>query len=243
MKIYIKKQFCPYLPLKAGKFFKNLEILYVMNSNVQHLLNGDLDGLDKLIAFDVSHNPIEQLGRDFFKGHGTIQKISFFDCHLKIIDAEALSPLVNLKEATFQYNVCLDFRGNDNHYDVSNSIRSLKMRIRDSCHSEKYGNQVFNQFDDVKPSPLSSRSRSLSFAQRNANLIISLFLIISVVLTAVLVKVFHSKFNNNWSELKKALIWNIHKLGKNSQIFLILKFLKYKIQDESTNKVFWTYKT
>lgn len=57
-KIFIKKQSCPYLPLNFGAHFTNLETLYVMNSNVQHLLDGDLAGLKKLKVFDVSHNPV-----------------------------------------------------------------------------------------------------------------------------------------------------------------------------------------
>lgn len=193
-KLYIKKQFCPYLPLKVGDFFTNLEIFYVMNSNVQHLLNGDLDGLTKLNAFDVSHNPVEQLGCDFFKGHETIEKISFFDCHLKIIDAKALDSLVQLKEAHFQYNVCFNFNAAETY-----QISLLKKEIRQNCHGENYEDQIFNKVEESKKS-------KLSFAQRNANFIILFFVTTTIILAAVLLKIVNSKFGNNWNELKNSLL-------------------------------------
>ena len=95
----MRKQYSPYLPLKVGDFYKNLEILCIANSNVQHLMQGDLKGLDKLEVFDVSHNPIEQLGPDFFKGHGSIESVAFYNCHLKIIDTFVLDPLEKLNSA------------------------------------------------------------------------------------------------------------------------------------------------
>ena len=192
-KLYIKKQHCPYLPLNIGSFFKNLEIYYVMNSHVKHLLNGDLDGLDNLTVFDVSHNPIEQLGRDFFKGHSTIEKISFFDCHLKIIDVDALKPLVKLTKASFQYNVCIDTQAEK--YTMS----SLNSKIKEKCHSANYEDQIYNSVDDTK-------LQTMSFAQQNAYLIISFFAITTIVLSVALVRIVKSKFNNNWNELKSALI-------------------------------------
>ena len=95
----MRKQYSPYLPLKVGDFYKNLEILCIANSNVQHLMQGDLKGLDKLEVFDVSHNPIEQLGPDFFKGHGSIESVLFYICHMKIIDTFVLHPLEKLNSA------------------------------------------------------------------------------------------------------------------------------------------------
>jgi hypothetical protein len=40
-----EEQYCPYLPLGLGEHFKNLETYDVWNSNVSHLMAGDLDGL------------------------------------------------------------------------------------------------------------------------------------------------------------------------------------------------------
>jgi hypothetical protein len=198
LKFYVKKQNCPFLPLNVGGFFKNLEIYYVMNSHVKHIMTGDLDGLDKLTAFDVSHNPVEQLGHDFFKDHPTIRKISFFDCHLKIIDPEALTPLKNLETAAFQYNVCIDYQFTRRSGD---SMSGLKNRIS-KCHTNTYGDQIYNQLDGSTP----NQTTPMTFTQRNAYLIISFFVLVTVALSVVLVKIVRTKFDNDWKELKNAII-------------------------------------
>lgn len=198
-KVFIKKQFCPYLPLNLGRHFKNLKTLYVMNSNVQYLMDGDLDGLPKLKNFDVSHNPIETISKDFFKGHGSIEIISFFDCHLKVIDPRALDPLENLREAHFQYNVCIreDFLGSD-----VKKINDLKAEIRKNCNQKTNVEKIFAE----TKSCMSEMNQEMSFATRNANLIISFFLIVVIGLSVALIQIFRNAFRNNWRELRDNLM-------------------------------------
>lgn len=106
---------CPLLPLNVGAFFKNLEIFYVMKSEVKTLTNEDLKGLDKLKVFDVSHNPIERIENGYFKGKSSIKIISFYECALRFVDSSTLDPLINLEEGHFQYNHCVDYRGDQKH--------------------------------------------------------------------------------------------------------------------------------
>lgn len=127
-KVLIDHQDCPYLPLNLGTHFKNLDTLYVMKSKVTHLTNDDLTGLTKLKIFDVSYNPVKRLHRDYFKGHGSIEIISFYDCDLNYIEEGALNPLVNLKEGHFQGNECIDYRGDD--VDL---LPSLREEIKENC--------------------------------------------------------------------------------------------------------------
>lgn len=132
VKVFVQHQYCPYLPINLGTFFKNLEILYVLKSNVSHLTNDDLTGLTKLKLFDVSHNPIERLHHDFFKGHDTIEIISFYDCKLTFIDKGSLSPLVHLKEGHFQGNPCIDFRGDD-----ESLLPALIREVHQNCQDKQ----------------------------------------------------------------------------------------------------------
>lgn len=194
-KIFVKKQSCPYLPLNLASHFKNLETFYVMNSNVQHLLKGDLDGLTKLKVFDVSHNPIEQIGEDFFIGHQSIKIISFYDCHIKFVHPNALDPLVNLEEGHFQNNVCIDFHGTS-----ANEIDNLKTKLLDKCQNYE---KIFN---NEKCLSVNEHFDSLSFTRRNAYLILSLFLIIISVLVLILVKIIRTRFDGDWIELKNVLL-------------------------------------
>lgn len=198
-KLFVKKQSCHYLPLNIGSHFINLETLYIMNSNVQHLLDGDLDGLTNLRVFDVSHNPIQQLGENFFKGHDTIEVISFYDCHLKMIHPSSLNPLKNLREAHFQQNVCIDIHGDD-----ISEMQDLKAEIADKCQSE-HNELIFNRDFVVENSPRVSSEETLSFTKKNANIIISvlvfLLLSIGVVFGIIIRRTFTS-----WDELKNTLI-------------------------------------
>jgi hypothetical protein len=49
---FVKHQNCLFIPLGIEKFFPNLELLYIMQSNLQFIMNGDLQGLNKLKIFD-----------------------------------------------------------------------------------------------------------------------------------------------------------------------------------------------
>lgn len=131
VKVFAEYQSCPYLPINLGAFFKNLEILYVMKSNVSQLTNDDLTGLTKLKLFDVSYNPISLLHHDFFKGHESIEIISFYDCQLSIIEKGSLAPLVNLKEGHFEFNPCINFRGDD-----ESRLPALIKEIHQKCQKD-----------------------------------------------------------------------------------------------------------
>lgn len=198
-RLFIKKQSCSFLPLNVASHFPNLEILYVMNSNVQNLFDGDLDGLTSLKVFDVSHNPVEKLGKDFFKNCPTIEKLSFYDCHLKVIDAKALDPLVNLKLGVFDNNVCFDSRGAD-----ASGIRALKAEIRRNCQSEDSGVTIFNRHEEMME--CQSLEHDLSTTKTLAYITITFLALALLVLIVVLVKIFKSTFSNNWLELKNTLL-------------------------------------
>lgn len=106
--LFMYKENCHYIPRNISGFFKNIDILYIKDSNLQHLMTGDLDGLNNLSTFDVSYNPIDHVGEDFFKGHSSIKIISFYECHIKQIDFGAFDSLTNLKEVSLEHNYCHD---------------------------------------------------------------------------------------------------------------------------------------
>lgn len=197
-KIFFKFQNCPYLPTNLGEFFKNLEIFYIMKSNVQHLMPGDLNGLNKLETFDVSHNSIEEISKDFFEGCTSIKKISFFDCHIKKVEKGALDPLINLKYATFDYNDCIAERSGDF------GMTSFKANLYDKCDGKGYS---VKQHKDVTAcnSDLNDSKTSDTFVIVGTVLVVSLFVIITI-LCVVLLKIYQNYFRSNWHEMKSALI-------------------------------------
>lgn len=106
--LFMYKENCQYIPRNISGFFADINVLYIKDSNLQHLMTGDLDGLNKLSTFDVSYNPIDHVGEDFFTGHSSIKIISFYACHIKQIDFGAFDSLTNLQEVNLQYNYCHD---------------------------------------------------------------------------------------------------------------------------------------
>lgn len=132
-KFFVKGGKCPMLPLNVGHFFKNLEIFYVTDSGVKTLTNDDLNGLDKLKVFDVSHNRIELLKKGYFEGKSSIKFISFFGCQLRFVDSSALDPLVNLEQGHFQFNHCVDYKGS--HKDL---VPILKLHLQ-NCNGTAIG--------------------------------------------------------------------------------------------------------
>lgn len=201
-KVIAEHQFIPCLPLNLGAHFKNLEILYIMRSNVTLLTHKDLTGLTKLKLFDVSYNPIKRLKSDFFKGHGTIEIISFYDCQLSKIDSDALNPLVNLKEGHFERNECIDYRGDD-----ESLLPDMLVEIEENCgsHTQAHYSDVSEEETSANPSKTTEKIQiekfylpaNESFTRRHANPIIAFLLIVILALCAFLYKV--NAFNRlNW---------------------------------------------
>lgn len=145
VKVFAEHQHCPYLPTNLGTFFKNLEVLYVMKSNVSQLTTDDLTGLTKLKLFDVSYNPITLLRHDFFKGHESIEIISFYDCQLRMVEKGSLAPLVNLKEGHFEFNPCINFRGDD-----ESRLPALIKEIHQNCQEGHGVRTTKTSFDSAE---------------------------------------------------------------------------------------------
>jgi hypothetical protein len=146
--LVIFNETCPFLPRNIGSFFKNLETFSVVHSNVFHLFPGDLDGFTNLRTFNVSHNPIEKLTADFFKGLPSIEVISFMDCHLKFIDPKALDLLVNLQTAYFSSNICIDFADEDYIEDVKTKITENCSTYNDSDFNPEDYDEIFEMIED-----------------------------------------------------------------------------------------------
>jgi predicted DNA-binding antitoxin AbrB/MazE fold protein len=177
---------------------------------VDHLTSRDLEGLDKLKIFDVSYNPITRLHKDYFVGHPTLEIISFYDCSLMYIENGVLDPLVNLKEGHFEFNICVNYRG-----DHESKIDNLKKEIKgceestgssplpDASSEEvterqtKVALTATKISEQLQPKPAEGGNRDDSFVRRNAVAIIVFLLVIIVALAGFMYKI--NAFNRqNW---------------------------------------------
>lgn len=194
-KIFFKFQNCPYIPLNLQEFFPNLEIFYMMKSNLQHVLPGDLKGL-RLKSFDVSHNPVEEIPKDFFVDNESIRKISFYDCHLKKIERDALKPLQNLTNVVFDHNECISDREEN-----KNSMKSFIENLYDKCDGNGYYIKEHTPNFCIKNSEKSSEN-VIKFI---GILLIIFLLLIITILSITMLKIYQNYFRSNWHEMKTAL--------------------------------------
>lgn len=220
--VFIKFQNVPYLPLNIGKFFPNLETFYVTKSNVQHLMNGDLDGLNKLKIFDVSHNPVEQIGEEFFNGQKTLEKISFYDCHIKKVNRGALDDFSNLKAVFFDQNPCIDIRyeGDSSYGGLRDEVmQEVIADIYDKCHGMDHSlrtddtelcHEIKNINENLASDKLVSANERVQESSSNWPIILTILLVFTMLLnilfSIVLVRIVRNNFNGSWHEMKNVLV-------------------------------------
>ena len=130
-------QNCHFIPRNLDQFFPNLEDLTIRKSNIQFLLTGDLDGLNKLKTFDVASNPIDHIGEDFFSGHSSLTSISFHYCNIKKVDFGAFNDLKNLSDIDFEFNECIDSRQD---FSKRNPAENFFTQVYSRCHGK--GNTI-----------------------------------------------------------------------------------------------------
>lgn len=210
--IFFKHQNTPYFPLGLGNFFPNVEIFYIMKSNLQYLMNGDLDGLDNLKIFDVSHNPVEYLTKNFFAGKSTIRKISFYDCHLKKVEDGAFEGLTGLKAFFFDQNPCIDIRfDGDNFYDSrSDKAEEYIYDIYDKCkglnHSMRSNLTEICHATNIEKHILENDEHSSSMWSTLSIILLAFTMLLNIIFAFLLVKILRNNFGGNWHEMKSVLI-------------------------------------
>jgi hypothetical protein len=192
--IFIYKQSCPFLPLNVSSFFKNVEVYQLKESRTGHLLQGDLDEFTKLKIFDVSHNPIEEIQENVFENGSSIESVSFYNCHLKVIDPKILDPLTNLKKVNFLGNICINAKLDSSEYTNEEQklekLDKLKTIFHEKCQSFSHNKKVLHPIDDLEEISEETeekevrepckREENLSLMQQNAGLTFSGLLVILV---------------------------------------------------------------
>ncbi|KAG5683945.1 hypothetical protein PVAND_013201 [Polypedilum vanderplanki] len=187
----------PYLPLEIDRFFPNVVLLEIRNSNVQHLLTGDLDGFTKLKFLDLSDNPIEQISHDFFRGKFFIEVIYFYNCNLKKIDADAFLPLISLKTLLLKGNECIDKNFYINNLPPLSMRNEIKNAIIENCQGDH---------QQLKPQFKENCERKVEASGSSIDVFIIFTLIILAIILAglsiVLIYTYRVVFKENWNQMR-----------------------------------------
>jgi hypothetical protein len=196
---FTSKQNCPYLPLNVGAIFPNLKIYFVRNSNVQHLMVGDLKGMKNLEIFDVSYNPIDQISTDFFVGFEHIKKISFYDCHLKKINRGSFDTLKNLEGLYFDLNPCVSMRSEDK-LRMSVAVKILYDKCDGADHTDRQHSLSVLSDEKIEKSSEDKSSSTMYI------ILFSVSFAINLILVAAIYRILSRKFPNDWVGLREVIL-------------------------------------
>jgi hypothetical protein len=187
----------PFLPLNIGEHFKNLSFLNVIKSNVQHLMSGDLSGLEKLELLNLKNNPIKQIGHNFFQGMSSLKILILAECHLKMIDAEAFDPLINLREVNLRDNDCI----NEFYSIAFNDEFTYKMKIliKNNCQGVYISYNFEEKCIEANKQELKEDSTSISSVLLIFSIVVlSLF---TAIFVYALVKIRKELQKDSWNEV------------------------------------------
>lgn len=203
--LFIKFQNVPYLPHNIGEFFPFLETFYVMKSNIQHLMIGDLDGLDNLIHFDVSHNPVELIEKDFFKNNTKLMKISFHDCHLKKIEKGSFDGLKSIYLLELNYNDCISAKypgAQLSYYSYrTSSLREFLVDVYDKCTGAGRLLKVQEIIKECVVEDVQSLPDKFGLFFKLGNAVICFLVVVSIFLAFTIFNFYKKSYKLDWNEV------------------------------------------
>lgn len=188
----IHLQNTPFLPLNIGAHFPNLKKYIILKSNVQHLMTGDLVGMEKLEYFGAPKNPIKQLGHEFFNGMSELTTIDLHDCHLKRIDAEAFDQLTKLTSIDLNRNDCIDASSG---FELGFS--RLRAMIERACQGEHAPIDKYN----VIGCKLGDTEGGITLTDIVIIFIVVIFSLIAICLVYAVIKIHKGIRQNSWNEM------------------------------------------
>jgi Leucine rich repeat len=123
--IEMSNQICPYIPRGWRKFFRHsIKGLMIYRSELTSVRAKDLKHFPKLIELNLQGNFIEVLPHDLFAHTPNIQSLNVRDNRISLVEANALSLVMNLREIDFTNNICVDDKsdGVDETYELTQII-------------------------------------------------------------------------------------------------------------------------
>lgn len=126
--LYIIKKQMEYFPHGFTHFFKNIVALHAGLNKLKYLERNDLKEFSKLRYLYLYSNLLETLQSDVFLSNTALEYVSFYNNRLTHIGSKLLSPLINLKKAYFDKNICIDKQAASEQ-----GISELKLEIAQQC--------------------------------------------------------------------------------------------------------------
>ncbi|KAG5667850.1 hypothetical protein PVAND_015819 [Polypedilum vanderplanki] len=142
---YSYRKIMLFFPKGLENYFKNLEIIGIVNEKLPKIEQNDLKPFYKLRVLYLDGNQIETLEPDLFKYNLNIEAINLSNNKIKYVDVSVFKHLVSLKTLWFENNHCHSGKISDSATDVIKVIDD----IRERCFVDKILNnlQNFQEFE------------------------------------------------------------------------------------------------
>lgn len=121
------------IPDNIHEHFPNLESIKITGSKLKNVSRKVIQKFSNLKSFVMSGNRITSLPHDLFADTRSVMSIDFSNNLISEVGVGLLRPLLNLREANFEQNRCIDVKAGTD-YESSISILELKLAI--NCSPE-----------------------------------------------------------------------------------------------------------
>lgn len=126
--LWVRYQVVTEIPKNLSTFFPIIKAIYFLGTNLSPVKANDLKPFPNLIFFGSASNKQVTLDADLFKFTPKLRGINFYNTSLEHVGENLLKSLVDLQEAGFQKNPCID------KYTYNpDGIRELKENISFYC--------------------------------------------------------------------------------------------------------------
>ncbi|KAL7015919.1 hypothetical protein ACKWTF_016732 [Chironomus riparius] len=125
-----------YIPFGIGKFFDNLEAIWIRYGGLKKLEHEKMKQFPNLRYLYLRYNSIRVLKPDVFKGNPKLEWIDFKGNRLTYVDGEIFLAFTKLQNLNFKKNYCIDQQHNIHHgkFISHDTLLHVKYVIDMNCH-------------------------------------------------------------------------------------------------------------
>jgi hypothetical protein len=143
--LYIFEQHMTYFPRNFTGFFKNIVALHAGKNKLEYLEKDDIKEFQKLRFLYLYSNKLEFLQSDVLQENKELVYVSLHSNRLKHIGSKMLAPLLKLRTAYFNKNICIDKQAVHNEHDVADLRLEIAVKCSDITDEDLFLNLKENQ--------------------------------------------------------------------------------------------------
>lgn len=137
--VYIFNQTMKHFARGFTDFFKNIVALHAGMNGLQHLTREDMKEYRNLQYLYLYHNELEFLASDVLEDNTELVYVSFHSNRLSRIGSKLLFPLLKLRTAYFNNNICIDAQAVVSEQDVAEIRLEIATRCSDITSEDLMG--------------------------------------------------------------------------------------------------------